>query len=56
VPYTIDYLDEAAAAFIREHAGQGGERVDVVRHIWRFAPDALKEEDCVLQRGSATRK
>jgi hypothetical protein len=56
VPYTIDYLDAAAAAFIREHPGPGAERVEVVRHIWRFAPHGLTEEDCVLQRGSATRR
>jgi hypothetical protein len=56
VPYTIDYLDDAAAAFIREHAGHGREPVEVVRHIWRLRPDGNTEEDCVLQRGRAARR
>ena len=38
--YSIPYRDREAQEWLTSHQGEGGERVDVVRHIWWLRPDA----------------
>ncbi len=57
-PYSIPYRDREAQEWLLGHQGNGGEPVDVVRHIWWLqpAPGQAEIEDRVLLRCQAVRR
>jgi hypothetical protein len=53
--YVIPYVDQEAGGWIEAHRGAGSDAVLLVRHVWHFEANALREEDCVIYRAKATR-
>ena len=57
-PYSYTtYLDRAAVDFVGQHAGAGGEPVDVIRRVFRLSDQPqIAVEDCLLQHCRAVRR
>jgi hypothetical protein len=53
---TSDPVDRELFAWVRAHPGQGEIPVELVRRIWRFSGDAVRVEDCLVQRCRAVRR
>jgi hypothetical protein len=47
---TSDPVDHELYGWIRDHAGSGGEPVELVRRIWFFSRQGVRVEDCLLSR------
>jgi hypothetical protein len=56
--YSIPYRDREAQEWLTTHQGDGGERVDVVRHIWWLTPDPGQpaQEDRLILHCQAVRR
>lgn len=56
--YYIPYVDESAVRYVRGHKGAGdsGQPVDLVFHVWRLGRRGVEsEENCLIQHCRAVR-